>query len=34
VIYTPGYITDAGIAEIKKSLPDCTFEMNPGAVVP
>lgn len=34
VVYTPGYLTDAAIAQLKKSLPDCAVEVKPGVVLP
>lgn len=30
VLYWPGYVTDAGIAELKKALPGCVVEIKPG----
>lgn len=29
VRYSPGYITEAGVAELKKALPDCAVEIKP-----
>jgi hypothetical protein len=34
VVYSPGYITEAGVAELKKALPDCVVELDSRSLLP
>jgi hypothetical protein len=34
VVYSPGYITEAGVAELKKALPDCVVEQDAKSLLP
>jgi len=34
VLFSPGYVTDAGVAELKKALPECVVEQDAKSLLP